>query len=488
VAGDAGGTGGAVPAPAVLGRTRVRFAPSPTGFLHVGSARAALYNWLFARHTGGTFVLRIEDTDTERNREEWVDGILSSLSWLGMEPDEGPFRQSARTDAYQRAIVMLWDSGAVYACECSRDEIDIRTKANATPGYDGFCRDRGLSREGRALRFRVPHGGTTVVHDLIRGDVTFAHEDIDDFVVVKSTGAPLFVLANVVDDIDMRITHVIRGEDLLPSTPKGLLLWSALEGESATLPAFAHLPLLVNERRQKLSKRRDDVAVESYQQRGYLADAMRNYLGLLGWSDPEGREVLSVEEMVAGFELSEVNHAPAFFDVKKLDWMNKEYLRAMSVDAFVEAARPWLAPDRAPWPPDRFDEDVFRTMASLVQERIGVLGEVPDMVDFLFLDEPIVDEGSWESVVKDDSAPAVLDAAIAIYRECQWSAESLHSATQTLADGMGRKLNKVQAPIRVAVTGRRVGPPLFQSLEVLGREAVLQRLRAARERLGGDPG
>jgi glutamyl-tRNA synthetase len=492
VAGGAGGTGGATPVAAAVaaavGGTRVRFAPSPTGFLHVGSARAALYNWLYVRHTGGIFVLRIEDTDTERNREEWVDGIISSLSWLGMEPDEGPFRQSARTDAYHRAIDTLWEASALYACACSRDEIDARTKSNATPGYDGFCRDRGLEREGRALRFRVPETGTTVVHDLIRGDVVFAHEAIEDFVVVKSSGAPLFVLANVVDDIDMHITHVIRGEDLLPSTPKGLLIWSALEGDDATLPAFAHLPLLVNERRQKLSKRRDDVAVESYQERGYLAAAMRNYLALLGWSDPQGREILSVEEMVAGFELAEVNHAPAFFDLKKLEWMNKEYLRAMSVDAFIEAARPWLAPDRAPWSPERFNEAVFRTVAPLVQERVGVLGEVPDMVDFLFLERPLIDEGSWEALSKDDSAPAVLDRALAIYRECEWSAETLHSATQALADDLGRKLNKVQAPIRVAVTGRRVGPPLFQSLEVLGREAVLERLGATRERLGGDRG
>jgi glutamyl-tRNA synthetase len=232
------------------GRPRVRFAPSPTGFLHVGSARSALYNWLFARHTGGTFVLRIEDTDTERNREEWVEGILSSMSWLGLEPDEGPYRQSARTEAYHRAIDVLWDAGRLYACDCTREEIDARTKGNATPGYDGFCRERGLERQGRALRFRVPDEGVTVVHDLIRGDVTFAHDTIEDFVVVKSSGAPLFVLANVVDDIAMDITHVIRGEDLLPSTPKGLLLWSALEGEDATVPAFAHLPLLVNERRQ----------------------------------------------------------------------------------------------------------------------------------------------------------------------------------------------------------------------------------------------
>ena len=405
-----------------------------------------------------------------------------------MEPDEGPYRQSARTDAYHHAIDALWEAGVVYACECTRQEIDARTKGNATPGYDGFCRDRGLARQGRALRFRVPEDGFTVVHDLIRGDVIFAHAAIEDFVMVKSSGAPLFVLANVVDDIAMRITHVIRGEDLLPSTPKALLIWSALEGEHATLPAFAHLPLLVNERRQKLSKRRDDVAVESYRERGYLADAVRNYLALLGWSDPQGREILTVEEMVAGFELAAVNHAPAFFDLKKLEWMNKEYLRAMSVDDFVAAATPWLAPDQAPWPPERFDEAVFRTMAPYVQERIGVLGEVPDMVDFLFLEMPLVDEGSWESVVKDAAAPAILEAALDSFSECQWTAEALHSATQALADGMSRKLNKAQAPIRVAVTGRRVGPPLFQSLEVLGREAVLERLRAARDRLGRTTG
>jgi glutamyl-tRNA synthetase len=484
----AAGAGGASASAAPGEATRVRFAPSPTGFLHVGSARTALYNWLFARHTGGTFVLRIEDTDTERNREEWVVGMLSSLSWLGMEPDEGPYRQSERTEAYERAIDTLWAAGVLYACECTREEIDARTKGNATPGYDGFCRDRGLPRQGRALRFRVPDEGFTVVHDLIRGDVTFAHEAIEDFVVVKSSGAPLFVLANVVDDIAMDITHVIRGEDLLPSTPKGLLLWSALEGDDAALPAFAHLPLLVNERRQKLSKRRDDVAVESYRERGYLPDAMRNYLALLGWSDPHGREILSVEEMVAAFELAAVNHAPAFFDLKKLEWMNKEYLRAMSVDAFVDAVGPWLAPDRVPWQPDRFDEGVFRTMAPLVQERVAVLGEVVAMVDFLFLEEPLVDEASWAAVEADAGSPAVLEAALDRYRDCEWVADALHRCTHELADEMGRKLNKVQAPIRVAVTGRRVGPPLFQSLEVLGREAVLERLRGARARLGGGTG
>jgi glutamyl-tRNA synthetase len=454
----------------------------------VGSARAALFNWLFARHTGGTFVLRIEDTDAERNREEWVDGILSSLSWLGMDPDEGPYRQSARSAAHAEAIDTLWDAGALYACGCAREEIDARTKQNATPGYDGHCRELGLGRDAGALRFKVPRPGTTVVHDLIRGDVTFAHDAIEDFVVVKSTGAPLFVLANVVDDIAMGITHVIRGEDLLPSTPKGLLLWDVLEGSATSRPAFAHLPLLVNASRKKLSKRRDDVAVESYQAQGYLPDAMRNYLALLGWSDPEGRELLDEGALIAAFELAAVNHAPAFFDVDKLKWMNKEYLRAMTTDDFVEAARPWLVAPHASWAPEQFDEAVFRAMAPLVRERVEVLGEVPGMVDFLFLDEPLVDEASWKAVAGDPAAPAVLDGALAAYEGCEWEAEALHSATLTLAEGLGLKLNKAQAPIRVAVTGRRVGPPLFQSMEVLGREAVRARLRVARDRLGHGAG
>ena len=454
--------GGEVPA----ARPRVRFAPSPTGFLHVGSARAALYNWLFARHTGGVFVLRIEDTDTERNREEWVDGILSSLAWLGLDPDEPPVRQSAHADAHRAAIDRLWAAGALYACDCTRPDIDSRTKANATPGYDGHCRDRGLDRDAGALRFRVPDTGTTVVHDVIRGDVTFPHEALEDFVVVRSNGAPLFLLANVVDDIAMQITHVIRGEELLPSTPKGLLLWAVLEGGDAPLPVFAHLPLLVNERRQKLSKRRDDVAMESYRARGYVAPAMRNYLALLGWSDPQGREILSADELVSSFELAEVNHAPAFFDLRKLDWMNKQYLMAMSTEEFAVAARPWVTADDVPWPPGRFDEDRFATLVPLVQERVSVLDEVPGMVGFAFVDEPVVDEDAWRKVENDPMAPAVLDAALAAYEHCPWDADALHRATQAVGDDLGLKLNKAQNPVRVAVTGKSVGPPLFQSLEV----------------------
>ncbi len=465
------------------GSPRVRFAPSPTGYFHVGSARTALFNWLFARRTGGTFILRIEDTDAERNKEEWVDGIISAMDWLGMAPDEGPYRQSQRAGEHARAVDRLWEAGALYACDCTRPAVEERTKANATPGYDGFCRQRGLPRQGNALRFRVPDEGATVVHDLVRGEVRFPHGAIEDFVVVKSSGQPLFVLANVVDDIDMAVTHVIRGEDLLPSTPKALLIWAALAPDVA-LPAFAHLPMLVNEKRQKLSKRRDPVAVEDYRAEGYLPEAMRNYLALLGWSHPEGREIVPVEELIERFRLEDVNHAPAFFDVKKLRHVNAEYLRAMSVERFVEASRPWTGAPLAPWPPERFDAGAFARMAPLVQERVSVLGEVPGMVDFLFLDEPVLDDKSWADATRDpQAATAVLEGVIAAFRHCPWKAEDLHGATSAVAESVGRKLARAQAPVRVAVTGRSVGPPLFESLEVLGRERSLGRLEAALARL-----
>jgi glutamyl-tRNA synthetase len=487
---------------------RVRFAPSPTGYLHVGSARAALFNWLVARQSGGTFVLRIEDTDQERGREEWVDGIISALHWLSMDPDEGPYRQSLRLERYHQAIDALWEAGFLYACDCTREEIEARNRAAGikTPGYDGNCRERGLPRgEGRALRFRTPDVGVTVVDDVIRGPVEFPCATMDDFVAVKAGGAPLFVLANVVDDIDMAITHVIRGEDLLPTTPRGVLVWEALRSigwqtdgtsgaavtEAPVLPVFAHLPLLVNEQRKKLSKRRDPVAVESYRDQGYLPDAFVNYLGLLGWSPPGGEELFDTDQMVAWFRLEDVNHSPAFFDVAKLTHMNGEYIRAMTTEAFVEACGPWLVGDRAPWPDGEFDPEAFARMAPVVQERVATLGEVPGMVDFLFLGRPAVDEDAWaKAVAGDPEAVTILTRALEAYEGLSdsWTRDRLHAATLAVAEGVGRKLGKAQAPIRVAITGRRVGPPLFESLEVLGAATALDRLRAAVERAGGqDP-
>jgi glutamyl-tRNA synthetase len=490
---------------------RVRFAPSPTGYFHVGSARTAWFNWLVARQAAGSFVLRIEDTDTERGREEWVGGIISAMHWLGMDPDEGPFRQSARTDRYAQAIEALWGAGRIYACDCTRDEIDARNKAKGilTPGYDGFCRDRSLARvgadgEGRALRFRTPDIGTTTVSDVIRGEVAFPNDAMDDFVLVKASGAPLFVLANVVDDIDMSITHVIRGEDLLPTTPKGVLVWEALgsigwvtDGSTGVgaalappLPVFAHLPMLVNEQRKKLSKRRDPVAVESYRDQGYLPGAFVNYLSLLGWSPPGGEEVFDVDQALEWFRLENVNHSPAFFDVVKLTHMNGEYIRAMPIDSFIESCQPWLTGEYAPWPASSFDEAAFAAMAPLVQERVAVLGEVPAMVDFLFVD-PVIDDEAWtKAVATDELAVAILSAAIDAYAGLAdgWTRDALHESTLAVAEGAGRKLGKAQAPIRVAVTGRRVGPPLFEALEVLGPERTLARLRVAQERAAAEAG
>jgi len=479
---------------------RVRFAPSPTGYLHVGSARTALFNWLVARQSGGTFILRIEDTDAERNREEWVVGTLTALHWLGMDADEGPYRQSLRTERYHQAIDALWDAGSLYACGCTHDEVTARNKAAGilTPGYDGHCRDLGLARgEGRALRFVTPDDGVTVVSDVIRGDVEFPCAAMDDFIAVKGNGSPLFVLANVVDDIDMAITHVIRGEDLLPTTPKGILVWEALArigwttdgtfGETGSptppLPLFAHLPMLVNEARKKLSKRKDPVAVESYRDQGYLPDAFVNYLALLGWSPPNDRdEMFTREQMVEWFRLADVNHSPAFFDVAKLTHMNGEYIRNMTTEEFVGACRPWLTGEGTPWPAAAYDDEVFRAMAPVVQERVSTLGEVPAMVDFLFFETPEFDPDGWAKAMSgDDGAITILQSAIAAYEALgnRWTATALHTATNQVAESVGRKLGKAQAPIRMAVTGRRVGPPLFEALEALGPDRTLARLRAA---------
>jgi glutamyl-tRNA synthetase len=460
---------------------RVRFAPSPTGYFHVGGARTALFNWLVARQQGGVFVLRIEDTDTERNREEWIEGICSALRWLGLDWDEGPFLQSERGRLYAEAIDKLVAGGHVYYCDCTRQTVDERMRTKATPGYDGFCRDRGLGPgPGRALRFRTPDEGSTTVLDVVRGEVVFQHETIEDFVLVKSNGDPLFVLANAVDDMDMGITHVIRGEEHLPNTPKTILVWQALGGPR--LPVFAHLPILVNEKRQKLSKRRDPVALEDYRHQGYLPEAMRNYLALLGWGPADGREIMSLDDMVGEFRLSDVTRSPAFFDVRKLTHFNGEYIRAMPPEHFLEACQPWL--EDAPWPASAFDPEVFARIAPLVQERVATLAEVPAMVDFLFLDQAPIEEASWERAIAGDPAAAgLLDDAIASYESCPWTAEEIRAATLAVGERSGKKLAKAQAPIRVAVTGRTVGPPLFESLHLLGRDRTLERLRSARDRL-----
>ncbi len=451
---------------------RVRFAPSPTGYFHVGSARTALYNWIFARQHGGTFLLRIEDTDAERNRPEWTEGIFDAMRWIGAEWDGEPIFQSARIGRHRAAAGQLYDAGQAYYCDCTRELIDQRTKGR--PGYDGFCRDRGLGPgEGRALRFRTPREGSTTVVDLIRGEPTFEHHTIEDFVVQRGNGTPMFILANVVDDMDMAISHVIRGEEHLSNTPKALLLWGAL-GVGAP-PIWAHVPVLVNDKRQKLSKRRDKVALEDYRAEGYLADAMRNYLMLLGWAPLGDDEIVPWSLIVEQFRLEDVVASPAFFDVKKLAAFNGDYIRMLTVDQFVAATRPWLGE----LSPGGFEQ--FVALAPLVQERVRLLSEVPSYVDFFDAVPDVPDD--FAKATKESWAAEVIDEVSAAYTSVDWKADDLKAALVAVADVRGLKLAKAQAPVRVAVTGRTVGPPLFEALELLGREPTLARLRAARARL-----
>jgi glutamyl-tRNA synthetase len=465
---------------------RVRFAPSPTGMFHVGGARSALQNWIFAQQHNGVFVLRIEDTDASRNRPEWTEGILAAMDWIGIERGtyEGPYYQSSYAAEHTAAATRLYAEGRAYYCDCTREDVALRATGK-TPGYDGFCRDRGLGPgEKTALRFRTPDEGETVVNDLVRGEPTFKNELLEDFVIARSDGSAVFLLANVVDDISMGITHVIRGEEHLPNTPKQQLLWDAL---GVKPPVWGHVPVIVNEKRQKLSKRRDKVALEAYRDEGYLAATMRNYLMLLGWAPSGDREIVPWSEIVAEYRIDEVSHAPAFFDVKKLRAFNGDYIRALSPSEFASVCAPWLngtdtipAP---PWDPAAFDVSVFAAVAPLAQTRIAVLSEIVDYVDFFFLAEPAIDEASWNKAMKEGAAD-ILDATAAAFAALEsWTAESLKEALEAVGAERGLKLGKTQAPVRVAVTGRSVGLPLFESLEVLGRDRTVARISAARNRI-----
>ena len=468
---------------------RCRFAPSPTGYLHVGSAQSALFNWLFARGRGGAFLLRIEDTDTERNRPELTENILDMLRWLGLEWEGEPVRQSERFADYTAAAGRLRESGHAYYCDCLPQEVQDRAKARGgAPGYDGHCRERGLAAgPGRALRFRTPDDGVTSWDDVIRGKVSFDNANLEDFVLLRSSGTPTFLLANVVDDDFMGITHVIRGEDHVNGTPKYLLIRSALGLDEP--PAFAHLPLLVNEGRKKLSKRRDDVSVADYKDRGFLPEAMRNYLALLGWGPPDGVEVRPIEEIVERFRLEDVNPSPAFFDIRKLEHINGEYIRALAPEDFLARCDPFITHgERA--------RAALRALGPLVQERVRTLAEAEGYVDFLWLDEPRIEPAAWEKVmVKDGRAPVILDGTIRRLEAVgdDGSAFDPGAVREAIEDAAvaagyvnqegGAQLARAQGPIRVAVSGRTVGPPLFESLAVLGRDETVRRLRAARARL-----
>jgi glutamyl-tRNA synthetase len=459
---------------------RYRFAPSPTGYFHVGGARTALYNWLLTLKNNGTFVLRIEDTDESRNEPQWTQGIIDALAWIGIDSNdphfEGPYFQSTYAAEHVAAAQKLFDSGNAYYCDQTSEQIQERAKAAGLNGYDGHSRDRGLAPgPGHVLRFKVPVG-KTLVHDTVRGEVEFENSTIEDFVLLRGNGTPVFLLANVVDDITMNISHVLRAEEHLPNTPKQQMLWNAL---GVTPPVWAHVPVLVNEQRKKLSKRRDKVAVEQYREEGILPQAMVNYLMTLGWAPHGDTEIVPWQQIVEEFALESVNHSPAFFDIKKLQSFNGEYIRMMPLEDFISAAELILTSSAAPWPAERYKSELFRAMAALVQTRIVVMAEVCALVDFLFLEEPPIDDAAFTKAFSADFAAPTLDEIATAFATCEWNAEALKTAVETVGTKHDVKLGKLQGPLRIAISGRSVGPPLFEPIELLGRDESLRRIKSA---------
>ena len=480
---------------------RVRFCPSPTGSPHVGFARAALYNWVFARHHGGTFVFRIEDTDKARSTEESYEGMVGALRWLGLDWDEGPevggpygpYRQSEREDLYREVLGKLADSSYTYDCFCTTEEVDARRKAagSKVQGYDGFCRDldaeqrAAFEAEGRApiVRFRMPDGSITW-QDLVRGEVSFETEFVPDFALCRANGDPLYTLVNPVDDALMRITHVLRGEDLLSSTPRQIPLHRALVelGVSEAVPQFGHLPLIMGEGNKKLSKRDPQAHLFMYRDEGFLPEGLLNYLALLGWAIAADRDVFTLAEMVEAFDIGDVNPNPARFDLKKANAINGDHLRMLSVEEVTHRVLPFLKQAGVVGDPvGDADAQLLEQAMPLVAERINKLTEAADLLGFLFVDEAEfrLDETDAAKLLDEQGLDVVRAALDAVEELPSWSTAAIQEALQqALVEERGLKPRVAFGPVRVAVTGRRVSPPLFESMELLGRDRTLSRLRA----------
>jgi glutamyl-tRNA synthetase len=470
---------------------RVRMAPSPTGYLHVGTARAALYNWLYARHTGGTFIVRIDDTDIERSTAEFEEEILGSFRWLGLDWDEGvgvggphgSYRQSDRLERYAEVAEGLVETGHAYYDDRSTEELEgLRQRAQQEGRHPGhYIRVPEKEAASGVIRLSIPQDAPVEFDDIIRGDLTFAPEDIDDFVILRSNRTPTYHLASTVDDIDYDITHVARGEDLLPSTPKHILLIHALGG---TRPEYAHLPLLFGPDGKKLSKRHGATALSEYRAAGFLPEAMFNYLAILGWSPDGETTIFSRGEAVDKFDLANVSRNPAAFDPEKLLWMNGEYIRAVGAGEFVELVRPHVSVSvgrelsAAEW-------EVFAEIAPLIQERTKLLPEAGEQVVFLFEDFDTYDDASWQKVMSKDGVADVLDAGReALDGLSAWDAPSIEAALRTVPEQLGIGAGKAFQPLRVAVTGSSVSPPLFESIAALGKDRTIERLERARKELG----
>ena len=478
---------------------RVRIAPSPTGAMHLGTTRTALFNWLYARRHGGTFIVRIDDTDTERSTPEFEADILGGLRWLGLDWDEGvevggPFgeyRQSARYDRYRQAAATLVEVGIAYRCFCTPAELDDRRKAaeaaGRPPGYDGRCRllegteadRRGAAGAPFAIRFAMPRPGKTTFTDLVRSEVTFDHQHVDDFVILRSDRTPTYHLASTVDDVDYRISHVARGEDLLPSTPRHIQLTLALGGE---VPVYAHLPLIMGTDGKRLSKRHGAQGITEYRQMGYLPEAIFNFVALMSWSIGDDITIFSPEQAVAAFDLGDVSSNPAVFDADKLLWLNGEYMRSLPVDDFSTRVRPFLEAGLDRPLADR-EWATFTKVAPVVQERVKLLSEAADQVRFLFVEDLDYDQESWSKVMTPESATVLGAARERLTDLMPFDKETVETALRGMLEELGMNAKKGLQPIRVAVTGSSVSPPLFESIAALGKERTLSRLTATAARL-----
>jgi glutamyl-tRNA synthetase len=478
-----------------LPHVRTRFAPAPSGSLHVGGARTALFAWLFARRHGGDFVLRIEDTDASRATSEHMVSLMEALRWIGLDWDEGPdvggpygpYRQSERFDRYREAAGRLVAAGAAYPCYCTPEELAERRKAalaaGRTPGYDRRCRTltqaerSAFEAEGRkpVLRFAVPDG-ETVFGDLVRGEVRFDHVQIADFAIMRADGSPLYILAAAVDDLAMKMTHVVRGEDLVSATPRQMMLLQALG--ATEFPEYAHLPLLVGADRQPLSKRHGHTSLEVFRDEGYLPEAMVNYLALLGWSYGDGTtERFSVDELMKHFDMSGVSRNPAAFDIPKLTAINGDYIRDLPPGELATRLEPFL--ERFGLPADR---PLLDKVVPLIQERLQRLSDAPPQIAF-FWREPEIEAASAEKFLTAEFLPALEGFLATLEALTTWETAAIKDAMFAVAEAAGLKKKVAFQPVRVAVMGSHIGPPLFESLEVLGREKSLERIRRAVEKL-----
>jgi len=461
---------------------RTRFAPSPTGYLHIGGARTALFSWLHARRHGGAFVLRIEDTDLERSTAESVNAILEGMTWLGLEYDEGPFSQMDRMERYQEVIQQLIDKGQAYHCYCSRERLDeLRAKQMARkekPRYDGFCRHRTEPPpEGvpPVVRFRNPLEGLVVVDDMIRGRVIFDNNELDDLIIARSDGTPTYNFTVVVDDYDMRITHVIRGDDHLNNTPRQINILRALGAEP---PRYAHVPMILGEDGKRMSKRHGAVSVMQYHDDGYLPEAVLNYLVRLGWSNGD-QEIFSIDEMVALFDVADVNNSASVFNTGKLQWLNQHYIKASPPEHIAHhlsrhLGRLGIDPAEGP--------DLV-AVVRVQQERAKTLVEMAEISTFFYRDFEVYDEAAARKHLTPASAAALRHLREVLVGQAAWTAEALHQAVADSAAALNVKMGKVAQPLRVAICGRAASPGIDVTLELVGREATLRRIDRALEHI-----